>query len=318
MAQQRPKYAYFKGQIVPLEDAKVSVMTHALHYGTGAFAGMRAFWNDDEEQLFMFRPDDHFERLLNSAALLRMDLGHTVASLKEVLTQLLRAEGFRENCYIRPLVYKSEEGLGVSLHDIESDLTMFATPVGNFLVRNDDSGIHVCISGWRRVDDNMIPARGKVSGAYANSNMAKTDAMLAGFDDALLLNVDGHISEATAANVVFIRKGVAITPPITANILEGITRRSVIQWLQEDLNIEVQEREIDRTEVYLAEEIFLCGTGAQVAPVSRVDHRVVGEGKIGPITRRLRDHYVQVVTGRVPKYRSWVTPVYATEPETVR
>jgi branched-chain amino acid aminotransferase len=164
----------------------------------------------------------------------------------------------------------------------------------------------------------MIPARGKVTGAYANSTLAKSDAMLAGFDDALILSEDGHISEASGANVFIVRKGVAITPPIYSNVLEGITRRSVIQWMQDDLNIEVQERDIDRTEVYLAEEIFLCGTGAQIAPVSRIDHRVIGTGKIGSITRRVRDHYYQVVTGRSEKYRSWVEPVYVTEPAGVR
>lgn len=318
MAPAKPKYAYFQGQVVPIEDAKVSVMTHALHYGTGVFAGMRAYWNEEEEQLFMYRPNDHFERLLQSATLMRMNLGHTVESLKDALTQLLRAEAFRENCYIRPLAYKSEERLGISLHDVADDLTIFAMPVGQFVVRSDDEGIHLCISGWKRVDDNMIPARGKVTGAYANSTLAKSDAMLAGFDDALILSEDGHISEASGANVFIVRKGVAITPPIYSNVLEGITRRSVIQWMQDDLNIEVQERDIDRTEVYLAEEIFLCGTGAQIAPVSRIDHRVIGTGKIGSITRRVRDHYYQVVTGRSEKYRSWVEPVYVTEPAGVR
>jgi branched-chain amino acid aminotransferase len=318
MAQAKPKYAYFQGQVVPLEDAKISVMTHALHYGTAVFAGMRAYWNDDEQQLFMYRPNDHFERLLQSATLMRMNLDHTVESLKDALTQLLRAENFHENCYIRPLAYKSEERLGISLHDVADDLTIIAMPVGQFVVRSDDDGIHLCISGWKRVDDNMIPARGKVSGAYANSTLVKSDAMLAGFDDALILSDDGHISEASGANVFIIRKGVALTPPVNANVLEGITRRSVIQWMQDDLGVEVIERDIDRTEVYLAEEIFLCGTGAQIAPVSRIDHRVIGAGKIGPITRRVRDLYFQVVTGREPKYRSWVEPVFVAEEAGVR
>lgn len=318
MAQGKPKYAYFKGQVVPIEDAKISVLTHALHYGTAVFAGMRAYWNDEEEQLFVYRPNDHFERLLQSAGLLRMSLGHTVDTLKDALNQLLRAEGFRENVYIRPLAYKSEERLGISLHDLEDDLTIMAFPVGQFVVRSDDDGLHLCVSSWNRVDDNAIPARGKVSGAYANSTMIKSDALLAGFDDALILNADGHVSEASGANVFILRKGVAITPPVNSNVLEGITRRSVIEWFRNDLGVEVLERDIDRTEVYLAEEIFLCGTGAQIASVTRVDHRVIGSGKIGPVTRRLRDYYFQVVTGRVEKYRSWVEPVYAAEHAGVR
>jgi branched-chain amino acid aminotransferase len=312
MAQGKPTYAYFKGAIVPLEEAKVSVMTHALHYGTGVFAGMRAYWNNDEEQLYIFRPYDHFERLLQSASLLRMKLDYTPAQLLEILTALLQAEGYRENSYIRPLAFKSEERLGISLHDVADDLTIFASPVGNIVIT--DEGLHLCFSAWRRVDDNAIPARGKITGAYANSTLIKSDAMLAGFDDALILNQDGHVSEASGANVMIIRKGVVITPPIVANVLEGIVRRSLIQMLRDEINIEVQERNIDRTEVYIADEVFLCGTGAQITPVTRIDNRPIGSGKVGPITRELRELFFKVVTGRVEKYRDWLSPVYSTEP----
>jgi branched-chain amino acid aminotransferase len=306
-----PQYAFFKGQIVPIEDAKISVLTHALHYGTGVFAGMRAYWNDEDEQLYIFRPYDHFERLLQSGSLMRMKLDFTPEKLLEILIDLLRAENFSENTYIRPLAFKSDERLGLSLHDIADELTIMAFPVGNFVIT--DEGAHLCISGWRRVDDNAIPARGKVTGAYANSTLVKSDAMLAGFDDALILNQDGHVAEASGANVMIIRKGVVITPPITANVLEGIVRRSLIQLLRNEMGLEVQERSIDRTEVYIADEIYLCGTGAQVAPVTRVDHRPIGTGKVGPITRELRDLFFKVVTGRVPKYHQWVAPVYSAE-----
>lgn len=306
-----PKYAFFKGQIVPIEEAKISVMTHALHYGTGVFAGMRAYWNDDEEQLYIFRPFDHFERLLQSGSLMRMNLDFTPEKLLEILTELLRTEGYRENSYIRPLAFKSDETLGISLHNVGDDLTIMAFPVGNFVIT--DGGAHLCVSGWRRVDDNAIPARGKVTGAYANSTLIKSDAMLAGFDDALILNQDGHIAEASGANVMMIRKGVVITPPINANVLEGIVRRSLIQLLRDEMGVEVQERNIDRTEAYIADEMYLCGTGAQVAPVTRVDNRPVGTGQVGPITRELRELFFKVVTGRVPKYRDWLAPVYSTE-----
>ena len=266
MSEDTTKYAYFQGQIVPIEAAKVSVLTHALHYGTGAFGGMRAYWNDDHEELYIFRPHDHFERLLNSAALLRMNLDYTPASILDILTTLIQKEGFRTNCYIRPLVYVSEETVAVRLHDLEADLTIMVRPLGNQGYVNVDGGAHVCFSAWRRVDDNAIPARGKIAGAYVNSMMIKSDALLSGYDDALVLNENGHVAEFSAANAFIVRKGVAITPPITANVLEGIVRRSLIEMLREDLGVEVVEREIDRTEVYMADEIFMCGTGAQISP----------------------------------------------------
>ncbi|MGQ9888398.1 MAG: branched-chain amino acid transaminase [Aggregatilineales bacterium] len=312
MAQTKPKFAFFKGRIVPFEQATVSVMTHALNYGTGVFGGLRGYWNADEEQLFVFRPLDHFERFLQSAALLRMTFDYTPEDLLGFLRDLLQAEQYRENCYIRPLAYKSSEAIGVRLHDLEADLTIFALPFGSYL-KDDDEGSHVCFSAWRRIDDNAIPARGKIVGAYANSAFIKTDAMLAGYDEALVLNEDGHVSEASAANLFIVRKGAAITPPVTDNILEGIVRRSLIHFMREDLDIEVVERQIDRTEVYIADEIFLCGTGVQLTPVTRVEHRVIGSGRIGPITARVRDMFFRVVTGRVEKYRSWVAPMYDAE-----
>ncbi len=312
------KFAFFKGQIVPIEQAKISVMTHAFQYGTGAFGGMRAYWNADQEQLYVFRPHDHFERLLSSAALLRMTLDYTPEKITAILLDLLRAEGFRENCYIRPVVYKAEESLAVKLHDMEDDLTIIVRPVGNQNYVNIDDGAHVCFSAWRRIDDNAIPARGKITGAYVNSMLIKTDAVLAGYDDALVLSDDGHLAEASAANVVIVRKGVAITPPVTANVLEGIVRRSLIELLRNELNIEVVERTIDRTEVYLADEIFLCGTGAQVSPVTRIEHRPVGDGAIGPITTRLRTLFMDIVSGRVAKYQPWVAPVYSPEASATR
>ncbi|MBZ0298136.1 MAG: branched-chain amino acid transaminase [Anaerolineae bacterium] len=309
------RFAYFQGQIVPIEAAKVSVMTQSLHYGTGVFGGMRAYWNADQQQLYIFRPYDHFERLIQSAAILRMDLGYTPARLLDILKELIQKEGFKTNCYIRPLAYISEQTLAVRVHDLESDLTIVVEPLGDSSYVNIDDGAHVCFSAWRRVDDNAIPARGKVVGAYVNSMMIKSDAMLAGYDDALVLNEDGHVAEFSAANAFIVRKGVAITPPISANILEGVVRRSLIRVLREDLQVEVVERNIDRTEVYLAEEIFMCGTGAQISPVTRIEYRSVGDGAIGPITRRLRDRYMNIVYGRVDKYREWVAPVY--QPEAV-
>lgn len=312
MSQTATKYAFFNDKIVPIEEAKVSVMTHALNYGTGVFAGLRGYWNEDEEQLFVFRPLDHFKRFTQSAGLMRIELKHTPAELVEILSELIRTENFRENIYIRPLAYKATEGIGVKLHDLEDAMTIFTQPFGRYIA--NEEGAHVCFSAWRRVDDNAIPARGKIVGAYANSALIKTDAMLAGYDEAIVLNQEGHISEMSAANIFIIRDGIALTPPVTADTLEGIVRRSLIQLMRDELGVTVVERNIDRSEMYVAEEAFMCGTGVQVAAITNVEHRPIGTGKLGTVTRQVRDLFFDVVTGRVPKYRNWLNPVYVKEP----
>lgn len=312
MPQAQPKYAFFEGQIVPIAEATISIMNHAFNYGTAVFGGIRAFWNGDEQQLFIFRPRDHFERLIESGSLLRMQIPYSPQDLTHILAELLRAEGYRENCYVRPLIYKSADGIGVKLHGIPDDFTMFAIPFGRYI--DKEEGAHVCFSAWRRVDDNAIPARGKISGAYANSALIKSDAVLSGYDEALVLNEDGHVSEASAANVFVIRKGVVVTPPTHANILEGITRRTFMQLLKEELGLPVVERPIDRTEIYLADEIFMCGTGVQIAAVTRVEHRPIGSGSMGEITAKLRQLNDDVVHGRIEKYRGWLEPVYVETP----
>jgi len=303
-----PKYAYFKGKIVPYSEAKVGVMTHALNYGTSVFGGVRAYWNEEEEQLYLFRPYDHFRRLLRSAKLLRMEFDYTPESLTEITKELLRAEGHRCDVYIRPLAYKADEIIGVKLHGLTDEITIFSLPFDRYV--SNDTGAHVTISGWRRIDDNTIPARGKIGGAYVNSAFIKSDALLAGFDEALVLTNEGHISEGSAENVFIVRDGVLITPPVTENILEGITRRTVIQLAREELGIEVVERPIDRTEVYICDELFLTGTAAQITAVTKVDFYPVGTGEMGPITAQLRDLFNKLVRGRLPKYRDWNVAVY--------
>lgn len=303
-----PNFAYFEGKIVPYSDAKVGVLTHALNYGTAVFGGMRAYWNADEEQLYLFRPLDHFRRFLNSASLLLMDFEHTPESLTQVCVDLLRKEGHRCNVYLRPLAYKADEAIGVKLHGLRNEISIVAIPF-ELYVANDENA-HVTFSSWRRVDDNAIPARGKISGAYANSSFIKTDATRAGFDEALVLTQEGHVSEGSAMNIFMVRNGSVITPPVTENILEGITRRTVIELLYNELNLSVVERPIDRTEVYLCEEFFFTGTAAQITAVTKVDHRPIGSGAMGPITARLRGLFNDIVRGRMEKYRHWLTPVY--------
>ncbi len=306
-----PKFAYFQGKIVPYSEAKVGVMTHALNYGTGAFGGVRGYWNEEHEQLYVFRPADHYTRLLNSAKLLAAEINYTIEDLTRITLELVRKEGYNEDIYIRPLIYKADEIIGVKLHGLRDELTIFAVPFSRYIEKDD--GAHVTFSSWRRIDDNAIPARGKLTGAYINSAFIKTDAVRSGFDEALVLNNDGHVSEGSAMNFFMLRDGVLITPPVTDNILEGITRRSIMTLAEQELGLTVKERSIDKTEVFLCEEAFLTGTAAQVTAVTMVDHRPIGNGVMGPATTRLRQIFDDVVRGRVPRYKGWLETVYVTE-----
>lgn len=302
------KYAFFEGQIVPIEQAQVSVMTHALHYGTACFGGIRAYWNDEDEQLYVFRIEDHIERFLTSARLLLMNVAHSPEKLRATVLDLLRCEGFRADTYVRPLAYKADLKIGVMLHGMTDEVTIFATPFGRYIEKEE--GADVCVSTWRRIDDNAIPARGKIAGAYVNSAFVKSEALMDGYDEAIVLDQHGHVSEGSAENLFMVRNGKLITPSITANILEGITRRTIMELATNELGLEVEEREIDRTELYICDELFFCGTGVQVAAIATVDRRPVGSGKIGPVTKSIRDLYFDVVKGNVAKYRGWNTPVY--------
>jgi branched-chain amino acid aminotransferase len=303
-----PNFVLYKGRVVPYSEVKFGVLMHAMNYGTAVFGGLRAYWNEDEKQLFVFRPQDHFRRFLQSAKLLLMELNLTGDDLLKGLVELIRTEGYEKDLYIRPLAFYTDEIIGVRVHDLTPETSIVVMPFGSYN-KNEDN-MHVTVSSWRRIDDNSIPARGKIAGAYVNSAFIKTDAVRAGFDEAIVLNADGHISEGSAANFFMLRNGVLATPPITDNVLEGITRRTVIQLIRDELRMQVDERPIDRTELYLADEMFFCGTGAQISAITRVDHRAVGTGKMGDLTSRLRNLYFDIVRGRVAKYRDWCYPVY--------
>jgi branched-chain amino acid aminotransferase len=303
-----PQLALFRGKVVPYADVRLGLLTHALNYGTAVFGGLRAFWNEDEQELFVFRPLDHFRRFRDSARLLRMELPYSAEDLWSGLRELLRSQETREDCYIRALAFYGDETLGVRLHGLTPEVGIVALPFGHF-VPNDDNA-HAGISSWQRISDNVLPARGKIAGGYVSSALAKSDAQLAGFDEALVLNDDGHVCEGSVENLFVARGGVVVTPPVTQDILEGITRRTVIQLLREDFGVEVVERPIDRTEIYLADEVFLTGTGVQIVAVTRVDHRAIGSGRMGEITSRLRPALADVVRGRDARRRGWCAPVY--------
>ena len=301
-------WAYFEGQIRPIDEARVSVRTHTFNYGTGAFGGLRGYWNSADEQLYVFRIEDHYRRFLNSGRILMAHVQETPADLVAITLDLLRREGWREDCYIRPILYKADEVIGVRLHDLRDAITIFSQPFGRYI--QAEEGAKVCTSSWRRVDDTAIPPRGKLIGSYMNSALIKSEAVLNGFDEAIVLDQAGHVAEGSAENLFIVRNGTLITPPVQSNVLEGITRNTMMHLATNVLGVAVLEREIDRSEVYYADEAFFCGTGVQVAAIASVDHRPIGAGSIGPITTQLRDLLFRVVRGQEAGYGHWLTPVY--------
>lgn len=298
--------AFFRGEYVPLKDANVNIMTHALHYGTGVFEGIRGNWNDEQGVVNIFRLREHYERLLRGCRLLMLDIPYTADQLCDITVELVELNGHRQDIYIRPLAYKSAELVAnLKLQDLESDFTLITIPFGNYL---GSDTLRCCTSSWRRVDDPMIPARLKICGIYVNSILAKTEATLAGFDEAIILNHDGHVCEGSGENLFLIVDGKIITPALEDNVLPGITRDTVIQLAQSELGLEVVERSVDRSELYLADEVLLTGTAAHITPVVELDHRPIADGKTGPISAQLQKMYFDIVVGRNPKYLHWCTP----------
>lgn len=300
--------AYFEGKFVPLSEAKIPIMTHGFLYGTANFEGIRAYWNEEQEQLYALKLLEHYKRLWHSAKVLLMKPPLPPEGLVELTVDLLRRNGYRQDTYIRPTLYKSTEAIGVRLHNLEEQLAIFAVPFGEYIAV--DHGIRAQVVSWRRNSDQAMPARSKIVGAYVNSAFSKSEAVLNGYDEAIVLTMDGHVSEGSAENFFMVRDGKLITPAITDDILEGITRAGMMQLAREEMGIETIVRTVDRSELYVAEEAFLCGTGAQISPIVEIDHRQVGDGQVGPITRQLATLYFDVVRGRVPAYSNWLTPIY--------
>lgn len=297
-------YAYFQGKIVPLSEAKIGVMTHAFNYGTAVFEGVRGNWNEEKQTAYLFRLREHMERLCQSAHILGMEVRDSVDRLCEMAVEVVERSGFSEDVYLRPMVYLSGEVLGVRLHNVECDTLIFLSPFPAYLP--ETARCHT--STWRRVQDTGIPPRAKVTGIYVNSALAKTEANANGFDEAIMLNENGHVSEGSGENIFMIRHGQLITPGPADNVLEGITARSVMQMAKDDLGIEVVQREIDRTELYIADEVFMTGTAAHLTPIVEVDRRKVGSGAPGPITSKLSNLFYDAIRGRSEKYAAWCTP----------
>lgn len=303
---------FFGGDYVPLREARVGILTHALHYGTGVFEGIRAYWSDAEHQLLLLRPLEHYQRWIGNCGILRMAVPASAEELCAITLELLRRNAFRTSVYVRPIAWKCAERIGVS-PDGQDAFAIVALPFGEYL--HSEHGVHAGVSSWRRIDDNAIPARAKICGAYVNSALASDDARRSGFDEAILLNESGHVAEGATCNLFMARKGELITPPVTENVLEGITRDCVMELAQQQLGVRVVERPIDRSELYICDELFLTGTAVGIAPVIRVDHRPVRNGEIGALTRELRKLYFDAALGRLRAYRRWLLPVYPSEHE---
>lgn len=300
--------AYFQGKIVPVNEAKVGIMTHALHYGTAVFEGIRGNWNEKEDKMFIFRMREHYVRFLKGCQMMLIDIPHSPDDLCAMTVELLRSCGYKQDLYIRPLAYKSEELVAnLRLQDLRNDFTLMMVPFGSYI--DTDGAIKCCTSSWRRIDDTIIPSRVKISGHYVNSILAKTEATLAGFDEAIMLTQEGNVSEGTGENLFLISEGVLHTPPVADNNLTGITRDSAIKLSAEELNMKVVERTIRRSELYLADEVFLTGTAAHIQPVGSLDNRPIGNGVTGQFTEQILDLYLNVIKGNNPKYRNWCTEV---------
>ncbi len=301
-------YAYFEGRIVPMSEAKVSVATHALHYGTACFEGIRAYWNADHQQLYLLKMREHYQRMAHSCNLMRIQPTESTDDLCRITVELVRMHGHRQDVYVRPLAYKATRTIKLTLSSLDDAVAIYTFAMGNYV--DISAGLNVCTSSWRRANSNAMPVRAKVTGAYVNSSLAVDDAAAAGFDEAIMLTHDGTVSEGSSCNLFILRNDKLATPALSEDILEGITRNALIEMLRDDFGLVVEERRIDRTELYASDEIFLCGTGVQVSPVVSVDRRPVGTGKPGPLSMKLQAAYLAACRGENEKYRNWLTPVY--------
>ncbi len=303
------EWAHHGGEYVRMGDVRLSPATHGLNYGTGVFEGIRAYWNESRGTLQVLKLREHYERLEKSCRILHIDLPHTVDELCEITLEILKRNAPREDTYIRPLAYKSIESVGVNLRG-GSELSIFTVPMGNYV---ELTGLRCAVSSWRRIADNAIPARGKLTGSYANTALAVDAAHRAGYDDAIFLTQVGFVSEASAANIFLVRKGGLITPPATADILEGITRDAVMELAERELGMPTDKRDVGRTELYAADEVFLTGTGFQIAPVTEIDDRKIGTGEMGPVASRLQELYFKSARGENPDYADWTVAVEVAE-----
>jgi branched-chain amino acid aminotransferase len=294
--------AYFQNEFIPFEQANISIATHALHYGTGAFGGLRGIPDpQNPNQILLFRLDRHCQRLSNSAKFLRYEL--SAEKIQQIIIDFVKKNKPSESFYIRPFVYTSDLGIAPRLHKIEKNFFVYGLPLGDYL---SPDGISCRISSWHRQEDRSLPLRGKISGAYITSSLAKTEAVESGFDEAILMNSQGKVSEASGMNIFVIRGGKIFTPGFDQDVLEGITRDSIIT-VARNLGFEVIERPIDKTELLIADEVFLSGTAAKITPVKRIECYDLPDQR--PITEKLKDKLTAITENRDPEYKDWITVI---------
>lgn len=302
------EYFYIDGEYVKSQDATIPVLNHSFLYGTCVFEGIRAYYNKEENQLYAFRMKEHFERLLNSGKIMRMYTDKSVDELCEIAKETFKRSNYHCDAYMRPQIYKKAQSVCPSVLGMPDGLMMLTLKLGDYC--DLEKGLRVCVSSWKRSDDNAIPPRAKISGCYANTALIVSDAKAMGFDDAIVLGPDGHVTEGSAMNLFLVQNGKLVTSNITDNILIGVTRNTVIELAKNELGIETVERPIDRTELYISDEAFYCGTGAQISPITEIDNRPVGDGKVGEIAKKIQALYFDTVKGKVEKYKKWCTPIY--------
>jgi branched-chain amino acid aminotransferase len=301
------KWAFLDGKFVPIDEANLNIRTCLLHYGAGVFEGIRAYWNEKQKKLYLFRAREHFERMSKSVKIIAMELQYQPEELVKISCELLKKENYQENTYVRPLAYYRSLNLLDKLTSDQYGFFIFCFPMADIL--DKDRGLNVCVSSWTRLNDNMIAPRGKIAGTYVNLTLVLYDAKLSGYDDAIILTRDGHVAEGAGQNIVIVRDNTFISPPVTDDILEGITLNSVTAIIQNELGMSIERRHIDRTELYISDEVFYVGTGCQITPIVTIDHRKIGDGKPGSLTRKIQDIFFSIVKGNNDKYKEWLTEV---------
>lgn len=300
-------YVVYNGKIVPESEVNISIRCKAFNYGLGCFEGIRAYWIEEDKQLYAFRLKEHYQRFLQSCKTLNIKLPYSVDELCSLTIDLLKKNNFKSTTYIRPIAYKGGEDIGPTLMDEDDRLVIYCQPLGSYTGKEE---LKVAITSWQRLEDNMLPPRTKATAAYLNSALASLEVKQNGFDEAIFLTSNGNICEGPGENLFIFKKGKLITPPPSDNILEGITRDTVMELAKNELNLEVVERSITRTELYASDEVFFSGTAMEVTPVIEVDNRVIGDGKAGDISKKIKELFFEITSSKNPKYSKYCTPVY--------
>jgi len=300
-------YVFYQGEIVEESEVSISIRCKAFNYGLAVFEGIRAYWDTDQEELFVFRMKEHYERLLQSCKTTYINIPYTVEELCNYTVELLRKNNCKGTTYIRPVAFKGSNQLSPTLMDDDNRVIIYCQPLGSYAGKDE---LRVAVSSWTRLDDNMLPPRTKASAAYMNSGLASLEVVQNGFDEAIFLTSDGHVSEGPGENLFLVKKGKLVTPAASENILEGITRDTVILLAKEELGMEVEERRVSRTELYSADEVFFSGTAMEVTAVVEVDRRTVGTGHAGDTCKKIKELFFGLATGKKEKYAHFCTPVY--------